>query len=116
MRSSRVPDSAEMCGYQADMSRDGKYWGCLYDESRRGMLVEADAAETAKFVKKGDWNEYRIVAKGYEFTQYINGVKTTELIDNDEKNRRADGLIALQLHQGPPMKVQFRNIRLKQDN
>ena len=83
-----------------------------------GKLVPAsekfgDSAEIGKTVKKGDWNEYRIVAKGYEFTQYINGVKTTELIDNDQQARRANGLIALQLHAGPPMKVQFRNIRLK---
>ena len=73
-----------------------------------------DTNEIGKAVKKGEWNEYRIVAKGYEFTQYINGVKTTELIDNDENERREKGLVALQLHQGPPMKVQFRNIRLKQ--
>jgi hypothetical protein len=44
---------------------------------------------------------------------YINGVKTTELTDNDEKTRRSDGLLAFQVHQGPPMKVSFKNIVLK---
>ena len=58
-------------------------------------------------------NTYRITAKGFHFTHYINGVKTTELTDNDEKARRADGVLALQLHAGNPMKVSFRNITLK---
>jgi hypothetical protein len=72
-----------------------------------------DSAEIGKAVKKGKWNQYRITAKGFQFTHYINGVKTTELIDNDEKTRRKDGLLALQLHAGPPMKVYFKNIVLK---
>ena len=46
-------------------------------------------------------------------SHYINGVKTTQLIDRDKKSRRADGLLALQLHAGPPMTVQFKNIRIK---
>jgi hypothetical protein len=123
-------------GYQADFEAGDTYSGICYGEAFRGMLSKrgekttlslddagklvravekfGDSKEIGKAVKKGEWNEYRIVAKGYEFTQYINGVKTTELVDNDEKSRRADGLLALQLHAGPPMKVQFRNIRLKQ--
>ncbi len=64
-------------------------------------------------IKNEDWNTYRIVAKGFTFQHFINGVATAECTDNDEKERRADGLLALQLHAGPPMKVQFRNIRLK---
>jgi hypothetical protein len=123
-------------GYQADFEAGDRYSGICYGEAFRGILskrgekttlflddngklartveVFGDAREIGKAVKKGEWNEYRIVAKGYEFTHYINGVKTTELIDNDEKSRRDKGLLALQLHAGPPMKVQFRNIRLKQ--
>ena len=72
-----------------------------------------DTKEIGKAVKKEQWNDYKIVAKGFNFTHYINGVKTTELIDNDEKNRRESGLIALQLHQGPPMNVQFKDIKVK---
>jgi hypothetical protein len=123
-------------GYQADFEAGDTYSGICYGEAFRGMLSKrgekttlslddagklvrtvekfGDSNEIGKAVKKGEWNEYRILAKGYEFTHYINGVKTTVLIDNDEKSRRADGLLALQLHAGPPMKVQFRNIRLKQ--
>ena len=73
-----------------------------------------DSAEIGKAVKKGDWNKYRITAKGFKFCHYINGVKTTELIDNDMKARRSDGLIALQLHAGPPMKVSFKKHSLDQ--
>ena len=72
-----------------------------------------DSKEIGKAVKKNDWNTYRITAKGYHFTHYINDVKTTELTDNDEKTRRADGVLALQLHAGPPMKVSFRKIYIK---
>ena len=71
-----------------------------------------DTNELGKAVKKGKWNRYRITAKGYTFTHYMNGVKMSEVIDNDEKTRRADGLLAFQVHQGPPMKVYFKNIVL----
>ena len=72
-----------------------------------------ESAEIGKAVKKGEWNQYKITAKGFQFAHYINGVKTMELIDNDEKARRAEGLLAFQIHQGPPMKVSFKNIVLK---
>ncbi len=129
-------DPYRIGGYQADFEAGDTYSGICYGEAFRGILSHrgakttlsldgkgklvrtaekfGDSAEIGKAVKKGEWNEYRIVAKGFEFTHYINGVKTTELIDNDEKARRDTGLLALQLHAGPPMKVQFRNIRLKQ--
>ncbi len=41
-------------------------------------------------------------------------MKTTQVVDRDKKTRRADGLLALQLHAGPPMNVQFKNIRIKE--
>ena len=128
-------DGWRIGGYQADLEAGDKYSGICYGEAFRGILsmrgekttltlndkgklqkkIEkfGDTNEIGKAVKKGEWNKYRIVAKGFHFTQYINGVKTTELIDNDEKTRRADGLLAFQVHQGPPMKVSFKNIVLK---
>jgi hypothetical protein len=72
-----------------------------------------DSAEIGKAVKKKEWNNYRIVAEDFHFVHFINDVKTMVLVDNDEKARRADGLLALQLHAGQPMTVQFRNIRIK---
>jgi hypothetical protein len=127
-------DEWRIGGYQADFESGDKYSGICYGEKFRGILslrgdkttltsengklkkdVEnfGDTNEIGKAVKKEQWNEYKIIAKGYHFTHYINGVKTTELIDNDEKNRKDKGLLALQLHAGPPMKVQFKDIKVK---
>ena len=128
-------DGWRIGGYQADFESGDRYSGICYGEAFRGILsmrgdkttltlndagklqkkVEkfGDTNELGKAVKKGEWNTYRITAKGFQFTHYINGVKMSEVIDNDEKTRRADGLLAFQVHQGPPMKVYFKNIVLK---
>ena len=128
-------DGWRIGGYQADLEAGDKFSGICYGEGFRGILsmrgmkttltLDAkgklkkdakqfgDSAEIGKAVKKGKWNKYKITAKGFNFQHFINGVKTTELIDNDEKTRRKDGLLALQLHAGPPMKVLFKNIVLK---
>lgn len=121
-------------GYQADIDSNpnGGFTGIVYGEKFRGILAQrgtksvvgedhkgkevgkiGDAAEIVSHVKKGDWNEYHITGKGFTFVQKINGVTTAELTDDDKEQRKASGLLALQLHAGPPMKVQFRNIRLK---
>ena len=128
-------DGWRISGYQADLEAGDKFSGICYGEGFRGILSMrgmkttltldpkgklkkdakqfGDSVEIGKAVKKGKWNKYRITAKGFQFQHFINGVKTTELIDNDEKTRRKDGLLALQLHAGPPMKVLFKNIVLK---
>ena len=128
-------DGWRIGGYQADFEAGDRYSGICYGEGFRGILSDrgfhttltiddngklkknakkfGDSKEIGKAVKKGDWNTYRITAKGYHFTHYINDVKTTELTDNDEKTRRADGVLALQLHAGSPMKVSFRKIYIK---
>ncbi|MDG1138142.1 MAG: DUF1080 domain-containing protein [Opitutales bacterium] len=128
-------DGWRIGGYQADLEIGDRFSGICYGEAFRGILsmrgdkttltVDAkgklqkkvekfgESAEIGKAVKKGEWNQYKITAKGFQFAHYINGVKTMELIDNDEKARRAEGLLAFQIHQGPPMKVSFKNIVLK---
>ena len=83
-----------------------------------GKLVKSvekigDTTKLGLSIKKKDWNTYRIVADGYRFEHYINGEKMCVLIDEDEKERRAEGLLAFQVHAGPPMKVYFKNIILK---
>jgi len=129
------PDEWRIGGYQADFEAGDTYSGICYGERFRGILslrgkkttltigddgklkkaVEefAKDADIAKAIKKEEWNGYRIVARGFNISHYINGVKTTQLIDRDKKSRRADGILALQLHAGPPMTVQFKNIRIK---
>ncbi len=122
-------------GYQADFESGKTYSGILYGERFRGILANrgkkteitrtngkhkstvvgevGDSAEIQSKIRNEDWNTYRIVANGYHFQHFINGVKTSECTDNDVQMRRATGILALQLHAGPPMKVQFRNIKLK---
>jgi hypothetical protein len=119
-------------GYQADMDAANKYTGILYDErgtraimANRGERVKiapdgrrqsekfADAAELQKSIHENDWNKYVIVARGPRLRHKINGKLMSEAVD-EEKDKRADsGILALQVHQGPPMVVRFRNIRLE---
>jgi len=117
-------------GYQADMESSGGWTGALYDEQGRGPLATrgqktvinekgekqsesiGDAAELLAVVKKDDWNEYAVIARGPHFVEKINGRVMSEAIDNDAKSLRS-GKLALQIHVGPPMTVQFKDIRLK---
>lgn len=77
-----------------------------------GSLGSSDSLKT--LIKNQDWNECRIVAKGNRLQHYINGVLMSDVTDNDPVNRKASGLLGVQVHVGPPMKVEYRNIRLKQ--
>lgn len=61
----------------------------------------------------GNWNDYHIVAKGNHLQHFINGVLLSDVIDNDPANSKASGLLGVQVHVGPPMKVEFRHFRLK---
>lgn len=64
-------------------------------------------------IKTNDWNQYRIVARGNHLQHYINGVLMSDVTDNDTANRRFSGYLGVQVHVGPPMKVAFRDIRVK---
>ena len=122
-------------GYQGDFEAGKTYSGILYGERFRGILANrgqktelvrndgkfevkvlgsvGDSAEIQSKIKDEDWNKYSITANGFDFVHKINGVTTIECTDNDKQERRPSGILALQLHAGPPMKVQFRNIRIK---
>jgi len=112
-RSERVPNSHEMCGYQADVGQN--YWGCLYDESRRNkILAQAPKEEIAKAIKRDDWNEYEINCDGEHITLSINGTKTAEFTETEPPAKAArNGLFALQIHGGGPMEIHAKDIRLK---
>lgn len=77
-----------------------------------GSLGTSDELQTK--IKSEDWNTCRIVAKGNHLQHYINGVLMSDVIDNDTVNGKANGLIGVQVHVGPPMRVEYRNIMLKQ--
>lgn len=64
-------------------------------------------------IRDGDWNECHIIAKGGLLQHYINGVLMSEVTDNDTVNGRRKGLLGVQVHTGPPMKIEYRNMRLK---
>lgn len=123
-------------GYQADFEAGTKYSGILYEEKARGILALRGESVTIKngtdpkkpLIEKGapvgdsdaiqqsikseDWNEYKIIAKGGHLQHFINGKQTVDVKDESDAGAK-EGLLALQIHQGPPMVVQFKDIKLK---
>ena len=111
IRSARRPDSPQVVGYQADIG--DQYWGSLYDEARREkLLVDARQTGALDAVKKDGWNEYVIRCQGDHIELTLNGVKTVDYHETDGSIPRS-GIIALQIHAGSPMQVQFRDIRIR---
>ena len=106
-RSTRAADGA-VAGPQADIA-DG-YWGLLYEERGRGILEQYPKAKAEALVHKGDWNDFEIMAKGNHAVIKING---TTVIDRTDEKFAKSGIIALQLHVGPPMEVRFKDIEIK---
>lgn len=66
------------------------------------------------FIKSDDWNEVHLIVKGNRIQHFVNGVMMSDVTDNDAVNRKMQGLLGVQVHVGPPMKVEYRDIRLKQ--
>jgi len=96
-------------GLQADMA-EGNWWGSIYDEKgTRGVIVNGWAGKAETVVKPGEWNDYEVYCKDDLIQIRVNGLLTSELRDRS----KAKGVIALQLHQGPPMEVRFRDIRIR---
>lgn len=122
-------------GYQADFEYGDTYSGILYEEKGRGILAKRGqkvviaqgetpakpkievTGETGKSeeiqaaIDKDGWNDYRIVAEGNHVQHFINGKLTVDVTDNTAEAPKK-GVIALQLHAGPPMKVQFKDLVL----
>lgn len=122
-------------GYQADFEAGKTFSGILYEERGRGILAQrgqktivrdADGKHKVEVVgslgksediqakiKPEDWNDYVIIAKGNHLQHFINGVQTVDVVDEQASQAAKSGILALQIHQGPPMTVQVRNIRIK---
>ncbi len=133
VRSFRLPDRPwGIGGYQADLEAGDRHTGIIYGENFRGILADRGQQTTIgedhkptvtgsvgteealkAAVKAGEWNRYRIVARGFTLQNYINDQLMAQATDGDTQMRQRGGLLALQLHAGPPMKVQFRNLILK---
>ena len=76
------------------------------------LLGNKDSLQT--FIKRADWNEVHLIVNGNHLQHYVNGILMSDVTDDDKVNRKMSGLIGVQVHVGPPMKVEYRNIRLKQ--
>lgn len=132
-RSIELPDIKwAMKGYQADMDGEQRYTGQIYEERGRGFLAMrgqftyipdgkkpalvgslGDSNELKSTIKNEDWNALHLIARGNTIVQLLNGRTMSMLIDDDTAGRKMDGLIGIQVHRGPPMKVEVRNVRLK---
>ena len=138
IRSVQVPAGPDvgkwvMKGYQADIDFENRYTGQIYEERGRGFLAMRGQAvyvpgagrpkvignlqqspdELKAIIKTNDWIHVHIVARGNTIIHILNGAVTSIVIDDDSKNRALGGLLGFQMHVGPPMKVEFRNIWLK---
>jgi hypothetical protein len=121
-------------GYQAEVENAPGKVGFLYDEAARGWLVnvgdtmtiaedgtkqvtgktaDKDALIKAGYYQDKDWNEYTITARGCHLVHQLNGYTTMELTDLDAKGYHPEGILALQIHSGPPMVVEFKDIQLR---
>ncbi len=132
-RSVELPTPAfALKGYQCDIDGASRHTGNNYEERGRtflavrgqitrampdakraiiGRLGEKDAL--AALVKKEDWNQVHLIIRGNVFTHLVNGQVMSVVVDEDPAARRASGLIGVQVHVGPPMKVEYRNFLLK---
>ena len=111
IRSQRIPNHHEVRGYQADLGEG--WWGSLYDESRRNKILSAaDKSVIAEVLKPDDWNDYTIRCEGPRIQLWINGRQTVDFTEPDDKIERK-GIIAVQIHGGPPSEAWYKNLRIK---
>jgi hypothetical protein len=131
------PEKFVVAGYQADFEYGSKYSGILYEEKGRGILAERGqkvritqgttpakpnievigetgvSDEIQAAIQKEAWNEYHIIVRGNHIQQFINGKLTVEVSDETVEAAKS-GVLALQLHAGPPMQVEFKDIFLSE--
>lgn len=121
-------------GYQADFDAENVYTGMWYEERARGFLarrgettyiaagggaprvvgrLQRSEDELKRIIKQGDWNHVHVIARGSTLINVVNGHVTAVVVDDDMKNRAMKGLLGFQIHTGPPMKIEFRNVYLK---
>lgn len=134
-RSVELPSVAKwvLKGYQADIDSAQRYTGQIYEERGREFLAlrgqvanipagkkpgsigaVGDNEQLKSVIKLNDWNDLHIIAQGNTIVQLINGQLMCVLIDDDQANRKMEGLIGIQLHVTKgSMKIEARNVRLK---
>ena len=102
-----------MSGYQVDAG--DKWWGKLYDESRRNKVIadSPDSAAVTASIRAGDWNDYRILAEGPRLRSWINGVPALDYTEADESLPQS-GLIGLQIHGGGPAVASYKDVTIEE--
>jgi hypothetical protein len=129
-RGTERPDLGEsvVTGYQCDVvAKRPDYNGMLYEE--RGRRILAHTGERVVIDAEGQpwvvgtfplkafapdaWHDYRVVAEGNHYRHWIDGHPTVDVIDLDAKGRKLEGVLAVQVHVGPPMTIQYRDVFLK---
>ncbi len=128
-RSRLLPDH-DVCGYQMDNNLQTPWLVRLYDEFGRHTLAmrgeravfdpegrraatKIPEAEGPAWFRLEDWHEYHLTCVGHRITLRVDGRLAAEVEDNDPRRRELQGILALQLHSGPPTVVQFKDFRLK---
>ena len=128
-RSRELPENGtwSIGGYQCDMHPNPPYNAMVYDERGRGIITQngqrvvidpqgqkwvTDEHEPVK-VDPSEWHDYTIIANGNHLIHQIDGKATIDLTDHEEKARSLEGLLAFQIHQGPAMTVQIKDVMLK---
>jgi Domain of Unknown Function (DUF1080) len=110
---SKAGENFRVTGYQADIA-DNDYLGILYSEGTgRGILANVKPEELKKHVHPNMWNEYVLVADGPHLTQDLNGFRTVDFRETVEDSP-TKGILALQLHAGPKMRVEFKDILIRE--
>jgi hypothetical protein len=110
-RSKRAEDGA-VAGPQVDIA--DQYWGVLYDErGPRGIIERYDEMKIKSIAKIGDWNDLEIAVKGQHLVVHLNGAK---ILDREDPLFPKSGIIALQVHAGPPMEVRFKDLMIATDD
>ena len=129
---SKINEQGLAIGYQADIYQSGAYLGGVCDELHQrkgpelltsngkrtiidesGKRTATDLGQSAKMKPYDEWNEYHIIARGQHIILSINGVKCSELIDQEEGHFDLAGILGLQLRAGDPMRVQFKDIQYR---
>ena len=133
-RSRELPDTGQwvLAGYQADIDFSGDFFANIHEErlrnflAQRGTMTHAETGKTPRIVAniadptelKGiyrinGWNRYHIIARDNVLTLIVNGRVTAIFVDDDTAARAMEGVIGLQMHTGPPFRVEYRNLYLK---
>ncbi len=119
-------------GYQADIDGEDNWSGQNYEERGREFLalrgqkvvIETNdkiqltdtlgtKADLQKFIRKEDWNEYHLIINGNRLQHFINGVLMSDVTDQDSVHQTFTGYLGVQVHVGPPMKIEYRDFRVK---